>query len=103
MSAARDQHNVSWIRCGGRQRDGGFAIRLGAVSRPRALQPHDSVINDGKRIFAARIVRGQDYEIAAPSGSLAHQGALGPVPIAATAKNGDYLALLSRLLYEFPG
>src|SRR4029077_7280856 len=62
---------------------------------------HDSVIHDCKRIFAARIVRGQDYEIATPSGSFAHQRTLGPVAVAATAEHSDDSTLLSCLLNEF--
>ncbi len=102
VTLAGNQHNISRIRFADSQRNSGFAVRLGLVFCARALQSDHGVIDDGKWIFTAWVVRGQDYEIAAPSGGFPHQRTLGAVPIAATAENSDYLALLSRLLNKFP-
>ena len=71
--------------------------RLGAVGldgerRLAALQSGQRVVDDRHRVLAARIVGGEDDEIAAAPGGFAHQRALGAIAIAAAAEDGDHLA-----------
>src|ERR1035441_7459815 len=60
----------------------------GRLERARAPQPQ-RVVHDGQRIFGARVVAGEDDEVAGFGGCLAHEGTLGAVAVAAAAEEGD--------------
>ena len=59
----------------------GRPIRLDQVRRVMATQPYQGIVHDGERVLGARIVAGQDHEIALLRGRLPHQRTLGPVPV----------------------
>ena len=103
VSLARKQHDVARSGLADRDSDGRPAVRFLHVFDTGTLQSDDSVIHDGERVFAARIIGSQDHEIAAPSGSFAHEGTLGAVAIATASEDGDHSRFLAGALDELAG
>ena len=68
---------------------------------PARCKPDHGIIDDGQRIFTARIVGSQHHEIAAPARGFAHQRTLGAIAVAAASENRNYSALASGLLHKF--
>src|SRR5579872_1452716 len=85
VSFARDQDNIPGAGLVNRQCDGLMAVRLQRVARAGALQSGKRVVDDDERIFTAGIIAGQDHEVAAAAGGLAHQRTLAAVAIAAAS------------------
>ena len=79
------------------QRNGFSAIGLQHILGAAALQAGQGVVHDVERVFTARIVAGQDHEVAARSGRLAHQRPLAAVAVAAASENRDDPACASPL------
>src|SRR6516225_10637368 len=99
MSFAGDENDVTGTSFRDCERNGFVAIRFDFVFCARALQADHRVVDDGERIFAARIVGGQYGEIAAASGSFTHERALGPIAVSTAAEERKYSA--STRLHEF--
>ena len=87
MALAGDQHHVRWLGRLQGQGDGAGAVRLGArLAAGRQTAQH--VGHDGLRVFAARVVAGDEHFIGQPRGGRAHQRALAFVAVAAAAEHG---------------
>src|SRR5205085_231807 len=97
---ARNQDNVSGACLPNRERDRFLAVGFHLVFRTGALESDHCIIDDGEAIFTAGIVRSDYYEIAAASGSFAHQRTLGPITIAPATKNRDHFAFQAGLLHK---
>ena len=88
VSLAGEQHDVSGARFADGQRNRFAAVDFDGVFHAGLLQTHQRVVDDGARIFAARIVGSEHDEIAASSRGLAHQRTLGAIAIAAATEHG---------------
>src|SRR5215469_8695867 len=71
---AGNQHNVSCLGLGNGNRDCGSPVGLDGVLGSCPLEANQRIVDDGARIFAARIIGSKDNEITAPSRRLAHEG-----------------------------
>src|SRR4051812_13729329 len=65
--------------------DGSLTVGLRRVRRIVAPQADHCVVHDGERIFAARIIGGENHVVAEFSRRHSHQRPLGAIAIAATA------------------
>src|SRR5205823_13581172 len=92
MPLSCDQDDVALSRLSNGQPYCGCAIRLSLVGRARALQSDNGIVDDGKRVFAARVVGREHNKVATPSRCFAHQRTLGSVAIAAAPKDRDHAA-----------
>ena len=90
VAFAREQHDVAGARFRDRQRNRFAAVDFHAVFHAGPLQAHQRVIDDGPRIFAARIVGSEHDEIAASPRRLAHQRTLGAIAIAAATEHRQH-------------
>src|SRR5271166_3480798 len=90
VALAGDKDDVTGLGLVDGQLDCFQAVRLQRVACPGALQSRQGVVHDGDGIFAARIVTGQDHEVASLSRRLAHQGPLGAVTITAASEDGNH-------------
>ena len=93
VSFARDQYDIVWFCPRNR-----LMNRFAAVgdSEKRAigfLQSNFDFLDDLQRIFCARIVGCNDYQIAVLSGDFAHRLAFRFVAVAAAAENRDDLSV----------
>ena len=91
------EHHISRACFINRHRDGFAAVRLDHVFAAGLLHADDDVADDLERIFLARIVAGENREIAEAAGKFAHDGALGAVARTAAAKERDDSALGIKL------
>src|SRR5207302_893900 len=89
VSFAGDQHNVTGLGLTDCELDGATAISLDLILSAAALESWKHLRDDFHRIFAAGIVRGDDYIVAALSRSRGHEWTLALVAIAATSEEGD--------------
>ena len=68
------------------------ATHVGDAARRRRLAGRDAaldLVDDRRRVLAARVVRGDDHDVAQPRRHHAHQRPLGAIAIAAAAEDGD--------------
>src|SRR5215469_6371202 len=103
VSFAGNQHNVSRLGLANCNCDGGLPVGLDCVLGSCPFQASQGIVDDGARIFAARIVGSKDNEITAVSRGLAHQGTLGAVAISTAAEQSDNPSCQPGLRDEFPG
>src|SRR5205823_10624192 len=66
----------------------GIALRPPRASRVDR-DPALNLLDDPRRVLAARVIRGDDDHIAQASGYGAHQRALGAIAVASGAEHGD--------------
>src|SRR6266496_2022183 len=90
VSLAGEQHNVTRPRLLDCQRNGSTAVHFDDVPRSILLQADQSIVDDGRRIFAAGIIRRQHRQIAPSPRSLAHQRTLRTIAISAATEHGYY-------------
>src|SRR5579885_525212 len=65
-------------------------VDLDNVLRSGLLQTDEGVVDDRRRILAARIIRGKHDVVASSTGSVAHQRAFGTIAIASAAEQSDH-------------
>jgi hypothetical protein len=93
VALAGEQHDVSRLGGADGELDGGAAVGLDDATRTGGLDAGESLVEDGRGIFGARVVAGEDDQIAALAGGAAHLGALSAVAVAAAAEESDDSAL----------
>src|ERR1700712_2718274 len=81
VALAGEQNDVSRPRGADGELDGGAAVGFDDAARAGGLDAGEGLVEDGRGILRARVVAGEDDEIAALAGSAAHPGALGAVAI----------------------
>src|SRR6201993_4767252 len=86
VTLARQQHDVSCLRFVKRHSQRCLAILLDPVVPVYLLQSHHHVVDDPQRIFRARIIAGQNYQVAQRSRCLAHQRTCRTIPLTTRAK-----------------
>src|ERR1035441_4113230 len=77
VALAGEDDDIAFARFLQGSADGRLAIRLDDVGHVEAADADQGVVHDGQRIFGARIVAGEDDEVAALRGCLSHEGTLG--------------------------
>src|SRR5262245_58798890 len=92
MTFAGDEDHITRPRLQDRAEDSFAAVDHQVVIIADAGKPDPDVVQDQQRVFAARVVRGGDHEVAQPRGLLAHQWAFGAVAVAAAAEDSDHAA-----------
>ena len=88
------------LRFANRQRDRLAPVGFQRIARAAALQAGQRVVHDVEGILAARIVAGQDHEIAAVHRRLAHQRTLAAIAVAAAAEDRDDASVRHRVVPE---
>ena len=66
-----------------------FPIDFRQVLLAGLLKPHNHVAHDAQRVFAARVVRSQNGEIAQGARRFSHERALGAVSFPSASENDD--------------
>ena len=100
VTLPRDEHQIPGPRVGDRFLDGRPAIDDGEArcggQRPSSWRAvgrhHDAaldLLDDSRRVFRARVVGSDDYEVAQARGDGSHQRTLRAVPIAAASEDRD--------------
>src|SRR5262249_50052964 len=87
VAFAGEQHDITAMCAGDRQIDCAPAIRFYLVAT--AAHAGDDVVDDGARIFAARIVAGDDHAFCQARGNAAHQRTFATVAFAAATEYAD--------------
>src|SRR5271157_321842 len=100
VSLARNQYDVSCLGFMNRQFDGAATVGLQRIADASALQPGQRVVHDGDRVLAARIVAGEHDEIAAATGSFAHERPLGAIAVATATEHGNDSTRPAALMQE---
>src|SRR5271165_745115 len=103
VALTRDKNDVPCLGIVYSQLDSLMPVRLQRVAGAGALQPWQRVVHDGDGVFTARVVAGQNYEVAASSCGFAHQRPLGAIAIAATSEDGDHASRPTPLIEEIVG
>jgi hypothetical protein len=97
MSLAEDDHSVARSREPYRVGNRGTAIadlgHLGSFWPGDAVGARERCSPDGPGILGARVVVSDDENISAAGSDLPHQRPLSPIPVAATAEDGNQSAL----------
>jgi hypothetical protein len=101
VSFSGNEHYISGMRFANGESKCGSTVRFGSPLGSRTLQSDNRVVDDGQRIFTARIVGGEYDKITALSCRSAHQRTLAAITVAATAEHGDHAG--AGWLYEFAG
>src|SRR5438477_590716 len=87
---AGDQDEVARAREAEREGDGRAPVRLDQVAgHARGTHPLLDVGEDAERVLGARVVGGEDDDVAPPRGGLAHERPLAAVAVAAAAEDRD--------------
>ena len=88
VALARDENRVARLRLRDGARDGGATVGLHfEAAGSRAHSAHD-VLDDGLRIFGARVIR-RHHRMVGRQGGLAHDGTLAGIAVAAAAEHAD--------------
>jgi len=95
VTLAGDQHHVGRIGVGQRAFDGLGAIDLDD-RRPGVAQAGAHGLDDGPRLFVARVVAGQHQAVGPAFGGLRHQRALAGIAVAATAEHAPQMSAALR-------
>src|ERR1700761_7230465 len=94
MSLTGEKDDVARFSGANGALDGGAAILFDDEGRVGLSNTRDDLVDDGRRPLAARVVAGDDDEIAGFGSDTAHLRALGTVAIAAAAEEGDDTAVV---------
>ncbi len=89
VALAGQDDDVAGLRRLQGQGDGGPAVGLDDERLGPAHAGPD-LLGDGRGVLAAGVVGGEDGEVGHPGGDLAHQRALGPVPVATAAEDDQH-------------
>src|SRR5881394_4438742 len=96
VTLARQQHDVAAPGLGDRARDGDRAVELDRIAPvARVANAVHDFAGDRGRVFAARVVAGDQHPIGELPRKPAHLGPLAPVALAAGAEQADELAALT--------
>src|ERR1700680_2022404 len=93
VAFACDQNNISRLCFSQGQRNGLATIGLGDKARLGFAQPRYGLLDDCRRVFAARVIRGYDDKVASLSGGASHHWPLGAITISSASKDGNYPAI----------
>src|SRR5438128_1652272 len=91
VSFAGDEDNVTRLRYLTGKLDSALAVWLDGefCARLCPSQPYQGIMDDAQRIFAPRVVRSQDDEVAARRGRFRHERTLQAVTVTATPEERD--------------
>ena len=103
MAFPGEQYDVAGRGVLNDERDGLAAIGLHCIFHTRFLQSNDGIVDDGERIFGARVIGGEHDEIASLAGGLAHQGTLSAIAIATAAEQGNDFSFQAGLRNKVAG
>src|ERR1019366_7617115 len=67
-----------------------LAIGFDDIGNVDTADADQGIVHDGQRIFRARVVAGEDHEVAGLGGGLSHQRTLGAVAVATAPEERDY-------------